>query len=92
MKKYIFAIIVYLFLMGCSGLRPHKSILIAEKPPIRVILVDTHKDIDPELVKDLTNIVKSQKYHNQRFNVATDVEIVADFSRQNKHEVIRDTK
>jgi hypothetical protein len=78
--------------MGCSEFRPHKSILIAEKPPIRVILVDTHRDINPELVKDLTNIVKSQKYYNQKFNETTDVEIVTDFSRQNKHEVIRDIK
>jgi hypothetical protein len=89
MKKYIFTIIAYLFLEGCSGLRPHKSILIAEKAPIRVILVDTHRDIDPELVKDLTNIVKSQKYHNKDFNEDTGVNIDVDFVRQNRHEVTR---
>ncbi len=60
---------------GCSQHSQPKGWLSVEKSPIRVIIVDNEKDIEPGLIHRVISSVKTTKYEDVDFNENTNIGI-----------------
>ena len=68
--------LVLVFLItGCSTLPQHKAWVSVEKAPMRVILVDNEKDIDPQDVCVIVDKLKDIKYEDYQFNDSTSISV-----------------
>jgi hypothetical protein len=77
---FILSLYITAFVSGCSLLRKQqpKAIMIVEKPPIRTIYIDYHKDINQRTVDMVMDNFVSMPYQNYKFNPETKVTISYD--------------
>ena len=75
MKRMIsICILVFLFLVfiiGCSQKIQPKAWLSVEKSPMRVIIFDSEKDVDPKVVKMVIDSLVDIPYNDYVFNDET---------------------
>jgi hypothetical protein len=71
-----------LALIGCSqGIQP-KAWLSVEKAPMRVIIVDNEKDIEPETVHRIISQLKGIEYESYQFNSGTNIGVATSVNDQ----------
>lgn len=70
-------------IIGCSQSIQPKAWLSVEKAPMRVIVVDNEKDIEPEVIHMIIDHLENIKYENYHFNTETGIGInhVVDYDR-----------
>jgi hypothetical protein len=78
-----------ILLVGCVNRSQYKGWVSVEKAPIRVIVVDSEKDVDPKLTLDIINAVSLVPFNKIDFNQKTEIGVNTDYLLKYKDEVIR---
>ena len=68
-----------ILLVGCAIKKPYRGFLMVEKPPIRIIVIDADKDIDPDLVDSVTDMAMLVPYRKTEFNPKTEIGVRTDY-------------
>ena len=79
LSKWILFFIVLLniagIIVGCSYRHKPVGWVSIEKPPMRVILVDSQKDVDPKTVYRIMDSMNNMPYKNYKFNEGVGISV-----------------